>query len=282
VDLLVGKIRKKRELSSLDEETVRHYIRQCFFINPKLEKALRLKNPRTAIKSREFNDVVKFARASLREVYGVFIMDGFEKKNIEMSDDALLRLHRSSSERIASYPLLYQAVFSAIPSAHRVKIVDLGCGINPASYQYITKVAKVTPRFIATEISSDDVSFLNSYFKDRRLDGVAVRLDLTKEDDYALLDLSKREGETLVCFLWKLIDTFEATKRHTSKRLISFLSKKADILVITFPEKSIGGRKTIGENKRWWLENFLENAHLKFEKSIVGDEIVYVVQCNEK
>ncbi|MFH1916412.1 MAG: hypothetical protein ABIJ21_04050 [Nanoarchaeota archaeon] len=281
LELLLKKIKKKRELTSLDDVFIAERVNLCFLIYPKLKKALYDKNPKTVVKSREFNDVVKFVRKDLREVYGIFIMDGFDKKKVDMPDSDLLRLHRSTRERLPFYDMFYQQIFEHLhlQGHSHLKVVDLGCGLNPVSYKYLNHVAKMPIRYIATEIAAEDVAFLNAYFTERKINGHAVKIDLTDEDQYPKIPLDKDKDTFLVCFLFKLIDTFEATKRHTSKKLIAFLAKRADALVITFPTKSIGGRNSIEENKRWWLEGFLQNNNLQFEKFELGGEMVFVVNC---
>jgi hypothetical protein len=281
-DLLIRKIKKKKELSSLDDEIISKYIHQCYAIYPKLERSLREKNIRTVAKSREFNDVVKFARKSLREVYGVFIMDGFEKKSVEMSDQELLLLHRSTKERWNHYAYFYQEIFTSMKddmTGKKLKVVDLACGLNIASHNVLEKAVPGPIEYVEIEVAKDDVRFIDEYMKDRDLRGKAIALDLTKEE-FEKIPLHKGKDEFLVCFLFKLIDTFEATKRHTSKKLIAYLSKFADAIIITFPMKTIGGRKEIEENKRWWLEGFLTANNMKFTKLEIGDEMVFVVRCS--
>lgn len=280
-DLLIRKIKKKKELLSLDDAIISKYILQCYAVYPKLERPLKEKNIRTVAKSREFNDVVKYVRKSLREIYGVFIMDGFEKKSIIMEDRELLQLHRSTKERQNQYAYFYLEIFSSMKIdlvEKRLKVVDLGCGLNIASHIFLEKAVSVPVEYTEIEVSKDDVAFINAYMKDRQLKGKALALDLANED-FERIPLKKEKDEFLVCFMFKLIDTFEATKRHTSKKLIAYLSKHADAIVISFPMKTIGGRKEIEENKRWWLEGFLTTNNMKFTKMEIGDEIVFVVRC---
>jgi hypothetical protein len=291
ISLLVKDIKKKKELATLDDAFVEERVQALLHSYPKLSKVLA--SPADKVeRSREFNTVVKEVRKRLRESYGVFIMKEFSQKKPSDPDEKILASHRSSFERLHSYGMLYRKVLASLDavikekqaSEARLKVVDLGSGMNPASYAVLQDVVKLhnmkTPvRYDAYDISSQDVSFLNQYFRERGIDGKARQIDLTKESEFSKIDLAKKEGETLVCFLFKLLDTLESVERHISKKLIAYLVKQGvDALVITFPQKTIGGGRRISEEKRWWLEGFLQREHLKFEKFPCGDEMVYIVR----
>jgi len=113
----------------------------------------------------------------------------------------------------------------------------------------------------------------------RRIPGRAVQADLADAAEFRKIGLHRAKDEFLACFLFKLVDTLETVNRHISKKLILHLAKRADVIAITFPTKTIGGRKRIAEDKRWWLEGFLRAHGLSFKTFSVGDEQVYVIRC---
>jgi hypothetical protein len=275
---VVADIKKKKEFATLDDTYIAQRVQSLLLIYPKLKKGL--DNP----KSREYRTMIKEVRSRLREGYGVFILKGYAEKKISDSDGEILATHRSSAERLHSYPQLYTKVaqsLSAVPSfntSSSLKVIDLGCGMNPVSYAILKKAIPNSIRCEAYDISSTDTAFLNSYFKDRGIDGHAAKIDLTDEKEFVKINLSKANNQIMVCFLFKLLDTLESANRHITKKLMMHLIQNgADLLIITFPKKTIGGGSNIGENKRWWLEGFLQKENLRFEKSEVGDEIVYLV-----
>ncbi|MFH1072976.1 MAG: hypothetical protein V1743_06115 [Nanoarchaeota archaeon] len=286
VVLLLGKdIREKKELRTLDADFIEGRIQSFLKKNPNIRRSLMVKALGDAAKikkTREYRLVLKSVRKELREVYGVFIMQGYAEKKASDSDEKILRAHRSSAERLPAYRELYGQIF--LPHApawkgKRVRVIDLGCGMNPASCKLLAGVLKQRITYAAYDVSSQDMAFLNSYFRSRGIRGAAIRIDLAREEDFPMIDLHKAKDEFLACFLFKLVDTLETVNRHISKKLILHLAKHADLLAVTFPTKTIGGRKRIAEEKRWWLEGFLRAHDLPFQTSIVGEELLYVIRC---
>jgi hypothetical protein len=301
LNLLVLEVKKKKELATLDNTYVKKRVEDILKSYPKLAKGLSRDQPE---KSREFRTIVKEVRSRLRESYGVFIMKEFSGKKPSDPDEAILASHRSSFERLRDYQSLYKKIFQKLDDVHEVSnavhapgvkdvhkkaqlsIIDLGCGMNPTSYAVLKKVVeeddKFDPKNIkydAYDVSTADCTFLNDYFFAKKINGHASQIDLTKEEEFSKIHSNKKEGTTVVVFLFKLLDTLESVERHITKKLMMHLIKNgADCLVITFPQKTIGGGKMIGENKRWWLEGFLQKEHVHFEKMIVGEEIVYIVK----
>src|SRR3989344_9052752 len=119
--LLVGEVKKKKELQSLDDIFVREYLIRCLTGEPKLLKSLQQNfNP----KSKAYAAVIKQVRSQLRRVYGLFRDDPKERKKLvqellKISPsqrpqilNRILATHSSTQERMSFYNALYSKLFS--------------------------------------------------------------------------------------------------------------------------------------------------------------------------
>jgi 16S rRNA (guanine(1405)-N(7))-methyltransferase len=96
--------------------------------------------------------------------------------------------------------------------------------------------------------------------------------------DVRILDAAdKMPGEnTDVAFLFKLIPVLEQQKKGLAYWLIDSL--RAKTVVITFPIKSLSGRKK--DMEQFYSSQFEQNLPESFDiltKEIVGSELVYIV-----
>lgn len=274
---LIEKIKSKKELSSLDDDYVEKIL-QKFLKNKKIafEKYSTIKQFE---KSNTCKEIISQTRSQLRELYGVYIKQNLfiyedKIKQINSYDaeliEVILKSHQSSNERINNYSETYNLIFQKlfeIGLAKKFTLIDLACGVNPFSYKYFPE--KPTYYF-ASDLSKQDMDLINIFFKNAKINGIAKAYDLLDEQN--ILEINKKEYD--LCFLFKALDSFEKIKRHFSKKLISELNAK--YFVVSFAKVTIGGKKTIGENKRFWFENFLTKEDIRFEKIDLINEIYYV------
>src|SRR3989344_3680232 len=166
--LLVGEVKKKKELQSLDDIFVSEYLIRCLTGEPKLLKSLQQNfNP----KSKAYAAVIKQVRSQLRRVYGLFRDDPKERKKLvqELSTCSpqernnllpqILSTHSSTQERLPLYEKLYAKIFS-ITGKPKI-ILDLGCGINPFSFPYM-KLKECT--YYAYDLNEEEIEAINNYF----------------------------------------------------------------------------------------------------------------------
>ena len=144
-------------------------------------------------------------------------------------------------------------------------MLDIACGLNPLSYNFMHQKIK----YYCCDLSDEDMTFLSNFFSIENIEGKAFRLDLLKE--YEQLTNYKVD----VVFAFKAFDSLEEKERNITKKIVENL--KAKYLVATFPTKSLGGKKSIQENKRKWFEKQFEN----FSKFVFTNEVVYVCCLNE-
>ncbi|MEM4264100.1 MAG: hypothetical protein QW666_04390 [Candidatus Woesearchaeota archaeon] len=267
--LLIAKIKKKKEFASIDDKFIEQEIEKYLKQNKKAEQAV----AEGRIRSEEYKKAVKAVRAVLRRVYGVFLTkeSSLREEYLEQARfDKILETHLSTKERLLIYPNLYQKIF-AITGKPKI-ILDLGCGLNPASYPYMG----VKADYYAAEISRDDVDFLNKYFKKAGIKGKAMQMDLIEAVKNP--QLLKQFPKADVCFLFKVLDEIEAKKgRKRSEELIKAIDAKW--IVISFATRKVTG-KPMKYPYRKWLEQMLNRLGYKFEIIKEENEIFYVVKKN--
>lgn len=277
---IITQVKKKKELRHIDNAVVEEYVNKVLRRQPKLVKALAKKKKQVSetvfLRSNALKALIKIVRADLRDVYGVFLLKGFAKKDKLLQEirgaslkkkqacaQQLLHVHRSSKERLPYYGEIYHHLFAQIPPPS--KILDLGCGLNPCSYYLLG----CHPTYLAGELMQNDVDFLNAFFAAANLNGKAFRMDLTKQND--LDDLPEAE----VVFLFKTLDSLETTKKGSSYALLKALAGRT--LVVSFPKMSLGAKKRIETKKRSWFFNFLDQQGWSYRSFEIPNELFIIV-----
>lgn len=279
---IIAKIKEKKELSSISDAYIKETLDKVLRQNPKLLKSI--EEGRT--KSSEYSKAVKKTRAKLRVEYGMFseelgerddILAEFRKakeieKKIELSNK-LLGLHKSTQERMEIYPTIYDKIFS-ITGKPRV-ILDLGCGMNPASVFYM-HIRLDTIKYYASELSEKDSLFLEKYFDAMKIKGKAIPIDLKKPNLLANLEIEEiGVSEADVCFLFKVLDTIEKKGHKLAEELIKAINAKW--IIASFATHKLGGRR-MEYPRRGWIEKMLERLGYKFKIIEEENEIFYVIK----
>jgi hypothetical protein len=297
---LIEDIKDKKELRTLDEDFIHNKLEDFFKdrhheqAKEKFLKKLEFsKTYKQFTKSKEHNFLIKELRAELRRVYGVFILEGYEKrkklleqlKESETDEDKrelhdkLFLLHKSTKERMDHYEELYQTIFDAI-DAFEIKeksladddkyvFMDLACGMNPlSSFLFKDKIKK----YYASDISTEDCEFLKDYFDTTEIDAIIFPADLTETKIFYKLE----KIPTDICFIFKTLDGLERVHRNISEDLLKSINTK--YFAVTFPTLSIGGVREIKEHRRLWFEKFLDKMEWKYEKFTLGSELLYLIK----
>ncbi len=272
-NFLVDDILAKKELSNLNKEFVNEKVGFFLDKHKKIKEKLEQSKYSEFRRSKEYKEIIKGVRAELREVYGVFIMKDYKKRDTLLEDlkkdssienhNMILALHKSSKERLPYYSLVYKKIFeiTGIPE----RIVDFACGLNPFSYPYLG----CKPAYLACDLAEKDLEFINAYFRAMKIKGNSKRVDLIKDD---LNDIVKKEDLVL---LLKTLDSLEAVKRDISGQILRAL--KAKFIVVSFSTKSLGGKKIIRKERRTWFEKLIKKLNYRFEAFEIPDETFYVI-----
>lgn len=246
MDNIIRKIKSKKPLDRLDDEFVASYLNEFLRINPKLKKNL----DDGVLKKREERGIIKGVRSELNRVYGQFWLD----------DRMTLDSHKSTKERKSFYEDLYKKIL-LITGKPRT-ILDLGCGLNPLTYNLIGRDVY----FIATELTNYDCSRLRKYFNDNNVKGEVVRADLREYNKFPKVG---------VCFMFKFLDSIEIKGHKLSEYLVSTI--KADYIVASFSTETMSGRR-MNYPRRGWFEMMLKRLGYGYEKFCFGKEVFYVVK----
>ncbi len=276
INVLIADIKKKKELQSINDDFVKERIVKCLQQEPKLSEALEKNfNP----KSKAYNTVVKYVRAKLRKVYGLFCDDPDRRKSLvqellKVSTEKrnkiiteILSNHTSTNERLSFYGQLYAKIFSIAGNPR--KILDLGCGINPFSFPY-TKLRECS--YYAYDINEEEINNLNQYFQLLHQENSSF---LGKAEILDILRIKKLPPSD-VCFLFKMTDVLDKGKGHkTTEELLTKIPAK--YVVISFATKTMSGKEMTAPRRRWmeWLCKRLRYRYavLEFE-----NELFYVVE----
>ena len=283
-------IKSKKELHALDDTFVKQKIVEFFNDISSYQEKDKIKLKLSSIKtykqfakSKEHDFLIKGVRSELRKVYGAFILNEYGKKEKLLArlqanniDDhtALLKLHKSTNERLSHAPELFERIFSRMhvmdPSMKPpYRIMDLACGLNPLCTIYFRDKIK---KYYASDISSEDCNFLTTYFKKTTLDTEIFPMDLVDKKNHE--KLSKILVD--ICFIFKTLDGLERVERNITEHLLISIHTK--FFAITFPTLSIGGLRKIDVKRRVWLERLFDKLRWPYEKHEIENELLYVVK----
>jgi SAM-dependent methyltransferase len=234
---LVDEVKRKKEFSGLPDSVVLRALR-------------------------ESDDDVKETRKLLRKYFGVFLTNRVLRKG-----GGKLEVHMSSKKR--DYGELYSAIFAGVEDVGSV--VDLGCGVNGFSYEYLPEGVE----YVGVEAAGQLVDIMNDFFEERGFDGKAICGDLF--DVEKVVDVLKSVERSRVVFMFQVVDALESVERNFSLRLIGEVMKECEVLVISVPLVSLGGRKKFAVKRRWLVD------YLGMEFDVVRDfevfgERVFVVK----
>lgn len=283
-DDIVFAIRNKKELKALDDQFIAQKLKDFFsnisnyqYKEKVLLKLSSSKSFKSFSKSRECDFLIKTVRAELRKVYGAFILEDYnkkyallkkiDKKSNSSDHEALLLLHKSTKERLPHYEALYEHIFKKIKG--KVIVMDLACGLNPLSAVYFRDKIK---KYFASDISSQDCEFIKKYFETVEIPNDVFQMDLADKSNYPRLNKVKCD----VCFIFKALDGIERVERNITEDLLKSIDTKW--FALTFPTLSLGGVREIKEFRRVWLEKLLDKLEWKWEKKLIENELVYMVE----
>jgi len=274
ISLLSEDIRKKKDLSGIDESIVKRELKTYFEKSKKsLSTLVQYQIEKQLKKSAEYEKVLKAIRAKLYESYGMFqapkniedIKQHFMRKlhARQLSEDdykLILSSHLSTKERFQSYPQIYEQIFKIIKPK---TILDLGCGLNPLSYHYMNRKVQ----YIASDIDRKNLAFIEQFFNLSGIDGKTQILDIENEQDIQKLAFIPVD----VCFLFKLLEI----DKRTAEKIVSAVD--AQVIVASFSTINLSG-EPMARPEREWFEKMLHRLGYKFSTFKTENEIFYVIR----
>lgn len=269
-ELIIQEVQKKKELQSFSETYIKKYGEHLLKKKSKLRKEINSLSIERLKKNKEFQQLIKEIREKARRIYGLYINKKYHSKNTK-DIDAILAVHRSTKERLPHYKEFYQKIVEATTTPK--SILDLGCGLNPASIDLLGH--KTT--YFASDISEQDISFLNELFltfKKKKIiteKSNAFRLDLSEEKDLANLSKYKTDW----CLLLKALDPIEESSENITYKIIPAIKSKW--IIASFPTVT-ASNQPMRNPRRNWFEKVLNRLNRGYTVIQIGDELCYVVK----
>lgn len=191
---------------------------------------------------RNLKTAIKATKNALHQVGGAFIdapIDYNAARNLLQASAAdpqtrreacrrIMHAHTSTRERLTILDEFFTTTLEGMPPPARV--LDIACGLNPLARDWMPFPAAT--EYLAYDIYSDQVAFLNDYFALAAIPGGAQQRDVVGHPPDEPADLA---------FILKTLPCLEAVDRHASQRLLDGL--RARFLLVSFPAQSLGGRR---------------------------------------
>ncbi len=140
----------------------------------------------------------------------------------------LMTGHASTQERIPILETFYSTCMDTLPPIHSV--LDLACGFNPLALPWMP--LDPACQYFACDIYSDLITFLQTFFDHFNLGHQASQCDLIDHPPERAVDLA---------LLLKVIPCLEQVEKEIGLKLLSGI--KARFLLVSFPVRSLGGKK---------------------------------------
>ena len=243
-DCLIKKIKEKREFSKLPDSIVE-------------KVAIIMKGD------------VKKSRALLRKYFGVFLTNRILKG--KGSYDEILKAHMSSKKR--NYLEFYKEIFQGKGFS---SVIDFGAGANGYSYPYLREVFGDV-NYFAVEAGGQLVENMNKFFDENHFSGRAICGDLM-DLKFVNSVLKKVSGKKII-FMFQVVDALENLERDFSKKFLVNLLKqlnKGDLIVLTLPTESLGGRKKFAVRRKWIIDFLEKNFEIVKDFRMNGERIVVI------
>ena len=245
---IIEDLKNKKELRELDEEFIKNRI-----LEYKLD--IEADNYEEFKRDKKFKTFFKDLRRKLRIVYGMY---WFKIRK----DKELLEQHHSTKERVKYYTEVYKKIFEITGKPN--SILDLGCGLNPLSYEYLD--GKI--EYFVADIGRD-IKIIKEFFDKNNIKGEAFVFDLISGDYNKL-------PEADVCFLFKVLESLESIERNISKEIIKKI--KCKYIVVSFAKMALGGKIEIKKKGRSWFRRILSELGYEFEVFDVGNELFFIIK----
>ncbi len=281
-ELLISKIIEKKELQNLNKSFIDKELALYILQNKKLYLKIKVKfesETHKVEKSKEFKLLIKEVRSVLRELFGMFYEKDFQntasllntltKVNVDEVSFEILKLHRSSNERLRYYEEIYDNIAELTKLKPKI-ILDLACGYNAFSYTFLKESFQCSPEYICCDIGDKDIELFNKFFKKTGITGKAFYCDLTANRE----QLTNINAD--ICFLFKALDSIETVSKYISETILKEINTK--YFVVSFPTKSIGGNKQINPSKRTWFYKLLDKLEYTYEEFFIHNELFLVIK----
>ncbi len=251
-------------MNDVSDKFVREELRGYLKRNHKAKMFLKTDySPRSSY----YKKIVKDVRTQLRRSYGLFRRKGRIIKELDRNTNAneILSSHSSTRERLPHYREIYKRIFK-VTGTPRI-ILDLGCGLNPFSYDYM-RLRYLT--YFAYDLAVDEIRLINDYFRRSKIKGHACILNVLQ------IDKIRKLPPADIAFLLKMTDVLDKGRGHKKTEEV-IRAVPARNVVVSFPTVTMSGKR-MNFPRRKWIELMCERLGYTFNSFEVGREIFYVVE----
>ncbi|HMN14278.1 MAG TPA: hypothetical protein PKD55_18330 [Bellilinea sp.] len=224
-------------------------------------------------------DLIKSVRSKLHQVGNAYypqsidyaqLISDLESLPPDPDDDdvkanivKVLGLHASTRERLPFYMEMMETLLDSIGAF--TSIQDLACGFNPLAYLQFPQLraAKIS----ACDIYSDQIAYLNSFFRHFGMNAEACLCDLSSEIPTDHND---------VTLLFKTIPCLEQLDKQIGRKLLASLN--TEHLVATFPVASLSGKsKGMRENYAAHFRGLIDETMWRVRRFDFPGELAFVL-----
>src|SRR6266699_932934 len=173
----------------------------------------------------------------------------------------IMQYHSSTRERLPILEQFYSTIFANLPPINSV--IDIACGLHPLAIPWMPLSEHV--QYFAYDIYEDMIGFLNDSLALMPVQGSGKVSDVIHDCPTQKVD---------VAFILKAIPCLEQVDKSAGLRLLETIN--ADHLVVSFPARSLGGKKKgmltnyeakfyqLIRDKNWSMKRFVFPTELVF------------------
>jgi len=257
---------RSKELFGLGEPFIAYYLEHFLRIHPRVLQ--RLQEPK-AIDSAAYKQVIKAIKEKARPVFGVFEQRSSKRQELLDAQDihALLETHKSTQERVQ----YYDEIFTLFPRTTK-SILDIGSGMHPL--QFLSKKNNVA-QYDTIEVSHQMSALYEHHMQDKVKQHTHY---VTHFPIYFEEVIAQTNTYDVVC-AFKIFDTLEQQKRHSTVKIIGLLKTK--LLIASFSMKNIRGQH-MERTQAGWFEKVVRQLEGTIEQKVmIHDELFYLVSLRK-
>jgi len=231
-----------------------------------------------ARKHKNQQDIIRSARTRLHQLTGAYLapkidyaqwlvtfqsLSPKDRQGLESISLSMMRLHASTYERIEVLPTFFQTSLASISPVKSV--LDIACGLNPLSIPWMPLADGFT--YHANDVVTPLIDFLGNYFEIFGFNGNASILDLS---------FSIPSQPVQLALLMKTLPLMEQIERGLSQKVLESLN--AEHILVTYPLRSLGGRKKgMEETYRAQFDQLVAGRDWEIQEFRFPNEFVYLV-----
>lgn len=176
----------------------------------------------------------------------------------------VLAHHASTRERLPIMSEFFTTTLATLPPIRSV--LDLACGLNPLAIPWMPLAPGA--RYIACDVYTDMITFLNACFPLLGVVGEARVCDLISEPPHHQVDLA---------LALKALPTLDQQAKDAGITLLRRV--RAQAVLVSFPARSLGGRdRHMVENYERLFRERVADEGWRIERFVFATELAFLVQ----